>query len=69
MFSCVPAQQVMHAVPAVAGLGQQPFLVQFVQQPGDFFQAAFGQGCSGVGVDRGARVQTQQAEEPLPGGS
>jgi hypothetical protein len=64
----VAAQQVMHAVPAVADLGQQSLPVQPVQQPGGFPHAGPGKRRGGPGVGGGARVQAQQAEQPLLGG-
>ena len=42
--------------------------MQGVQLPGSILQAGAGQGGGGVGVDRGARVQAQAAEELLPAG-
>ena len=64
----IAAQQVMHTVPAVASLGQQPLPVQPVQQRGGFVQAGPGQGRGGVRFDGGARVHAQQAEEPCRAG-
>jgi hypothetical protein len=58
----------MHAVAAVAGLGQQALPVQGVQVPGRFLQASAGQGGGGVGFDGGAGVQAEAAEEALLAG-
>jgi hypothetical protein len=61
----VAADEVVHAVPAVSGLGQQALAMQGIQLPGSILQPGAGQRGGGVGVDRGARVQAQAAEEIL----
>ena len=68
VVAAVAAQQVVHAVAAVTGLGHQPFPVQPIQQPGGFGQACVGLRDGGVAVCGAAWVQAQQGEEPVPGG-
>ena len=60
----VAADEVVHAVTAVADLGQQALAVQGVQVIAGLPQADTGQGGGGVDIDRGAGVQAEAAEEP-----
>ena len=59
----VAADQVVHAIPAVARLGQESLAVQDVQVPGSLPQAGAGQGGGSVAVDGGTRMQAEALEE------
>ena len=61
----VLAEQVVQPVPAGGGLGQQVLVVQAVQVAAGGGQVGAGQRGRGVGVDVGARVHAQAAEQPL----
>jgi hypothetical protein len=65
----VLAEQVMQAVPAAGGLGQQVLIIKALKVPARLVQAGVIQRSRGIGVDAGARVQAEAAEQPLlPGG-
>ena len=61
----VLADQVVHPVPALGRLGEQVLVIQRLQAAAGGGQAGAVQGGGGVGVDVGAGMQPEPAEQPL----
>ena len=62
------AEQVVQAVPAAGRLADQVLVIQFAQAPLGGWQVGAVQGRGGVGVDLGAGVQAEPAEQALLAG-